>query len=116
METLEIILKIFIALVNCFAVSFICIVVTRIYRKMSKKIDAMSEFLLLLDKRMGFHSYRSSLIFLNILHSIKKGLIEAERYEEIAIVNAAIEKEEKQIFEYMEKSNKQEEQEKKQEE
>lgn len=116
METLELICKIFIASVNCLAVSFICIVVTRIYRKMSERIDAMSKFLLLLDKRIDFHLYKTGIIYLNQLKAIKKELITAERYEEIASVNVAIEVEEKQVFEYIEKLKKQEEQEKKQEE
>lgn len=115
METLDFIFKLFIALVNCFAVSFICIVVTRIYRKMSERIDAMSKFLLLLDKRIDFHLYKNGIIYLNQLNAIKKDLIAAEKYEEIASVNVAIEVEEKQVFEYIEKLKKQEEQEKKQE-
>lgn len=113
METLEIIFKLFIALVNCLAVSFICIVVTRIHRKMSKKIDAMSEFLLLLDNRIDLLSHKNDAIYLNQLNIIKRDLIASERYEDVALVNATIEQEQKRIYEYMEKSKKQEKQEKK---
>lgn len=116
METLEIILKLFIALVNCFAVSFICIVVTRIHRKMSAKINAMSEHLMLLDERIDFLSHKNDVIYLDHLNIIKRDLIASERYEESALINAAIEQEKKRIYEYMEKSKEQEEQEKKQEE
>lgn len=116
METLEIILKLFIALVNCLAVSFICIVVARICRKMSERINAMSEHLMLLDERIDFLSHKNDVIYLDHLNIIKRDLIASERYEESALFNAAIEQEKKRIYEYMEKTKKQEEQEKKQEE
>lgn len=116
METLDFIFKTFIALVNCFAVSFICIVVARICRKMSERINTMSEFLLLIDKRIDFLVYKNDMVYLNQLNIIKKDLIASERYEDVALVNAAIEQEQKRIYEYMEKTKKQEEQEKKQEE
>ncbi len=115
METIEIIIKIFISLVNCLAVSFICIVVTHVYRKMSERINTMSEFLLLIDKRIDFLLHKNDVVYLNQLNAIKKDLIASERYEDVALVNAAIEQEQKRIYEYMEKLKKQEEQENKQE-
>lgn len=116
METLDFIFKLFISLLNCFAVSFIYIVVTRIYRKMSERIKAMSEFLISLDEQIDFLSHKNNVIYLDHLNILKRDLLASERYEESALVNAAIEQEKKRIYEYMEKSKKQEEQENKQEE
>lgn len=92
METVELIIKIFITLFNAIALGFILIMVSRWHRRMEDKLDEIKEY----TRRV---SDRNDVVYMNQLQWLKSKLIEEERYEEAYEINKCIEEELRKIKE-----------------
>ncbi len=99
METIEIIIKIFISLVNFLALSFICIFIGRTYRRMNLKVNKMSELMESIENKIDSLELTSDIIHFNQMREMKKRFIDAEQYELVKLIDSAIILKEKKISE-----------------
>ena len=86
METVELIFKISISLLNAIALGFILIMVSKWHRRMEDKMDEIKEYI-------SWISDRNDVVYMNQLNWLKNKLIEEERYEEADKINKCIESE-----------------------
>lgn len=86
METVELIIKIILFVVNTFVVCFILIMVSKWHRRMEDKLDEIREY----TRRV---SDRNNVVYINQFQWLKDKLIEEERYEEADKINKCIEDE-----------------------
>lgn len=92
METEKLIINAIFFTVNCFALCFFCIIVSRWYRRMEDKLNEVKEYTLRVSRR-------EDLVYMNQLQWLKSKLIEEERYEEAYEINKCIEEELRKIKE-----------------
>lgn len=83
---MELIINAIFFTVNCFALCFFCIIVSRWHRRMEDKLNEVKEY----TRRV---SRREDLVYMNQLQWLKSKLIEEERYEEADRINKCIEAE-----------------------
>ena len=93
METVELIIKIALFILNVSTVAFIVIMIGKWHKRMEDKLDEIKEY----TRRV---SDRNDVVLLNQLQWIKCKLIEEERYEEADKINKCIEEEFKRINKY----------------
>lgn len=93
METVELIIKIALFILNVSTVAFIVIMIGKWHKRMEDKLDEIKEY----TRRV---SDRNDVVLLNQLQWLKSKLIEEERYEEADKINKCIEEEFKRINKY----------------
>lgn len=93
METVELIIKIALFILNVSTVAFIVIMISKWHKRMEDKLDEIKEY----TRRV---SDRNDVVLLNQLQWLKSKLIEEERYEEADKINKCIEEEFKRINKY----------------
>ena len=93
METVELIIKIALFILNVSTVAFIEIMISKWHKRMEDKLDEIKEY----TRRV---SDRNDVVLLNQLQWLKCKLIEEERYEEADKINKCIEEEFKRINKY----------------
>ena len=93
METVELIIKIALFILNVSTVAFIVIMISKWHKRMEDKLDGIKEY----TRRV---SDRNDVVVLNQLQWLKSKLIEEERYEEADKINKCIEEEFKRINKY----------------
>jgi hypothetical protein len=86
MEIAELIINAIFFTVNCFALCFFSIIVSKRHRRMEDKLDEIKEY----TRRV---SDRNDVVYMNQLQWLKSKLIEEERYEEANKINKCIENE-----------------------
>lgn len=86
METFNLIIKILLASINTFAVTFICVLFSKWNRRMDDRIQDIQRYI-------HHVSSRNDVVYMNQLQFLKKALIEEERYEEAAMIDKLIENE-----------------------
>ena len=84
METVELIIKIALFILNVSTVAFIVIMISKWHKRMEDKLDEIKEY----TRRV---SDRNDVVLLNQLQWLKSKLIEEERYEEADKVSKCIE-------------------------
>ena len=84
METFNFIMKIVLAAINTFAVTFICVLFSKWHRRMEDRLK---------DIQIYIHhvSSKNDVVYMNQLQILKRELIEKERYEEADKINKIIE-------------------------
>lgn len=87
---MELIINAIFFAVNCFALCFLCIIVSKWHRRMEDKLDEVKEY----TRRV---SRREDLVYMNQLYWLKNMLIEEERYEEADDMDSAYEKVEEMV-------------------
>lgn len=92
MEIAELIINAIFFTVNCFALCFFSIIVSKRHRRMEDKLDEVKEY----TRRV---SDRNDVVYMNQLQWLKSKLIEEERYEEAYEINKRIEEELRKIKE-----------------
>lgn len=93
METVELMIKIALFILNVSTVAIIVILISKWHKRMEGKLDEIKEY----TRRV---SDRNDVILLNQLQWLKSKLIEEERYEEADKINKCIEEEFKRINKY----------------
>ncbi len=93
METVELIIKIALFILNVSTVAFIVIMISKWHKRMEDKLNEIKEY----TRRV---SDRNDVVLLNQLQWLKSKLIEEERYEEADKINKCIEEEFKRINKY----------------
>nr|DAR07341.1 MAG TPA: hypothetical protein [Caudoviricetes sp.] len=97
MTTTQMIINTFIFIVNCCALGFICVIVSRWIRRVEQKID-------LLNKAIDVQLRRIDTMYVNQLLSLRQMFAAAEQYEQAAQMQKLIELELKLQKERDEKS------------
>lgn len=83
---MELIINAIFFTVNCFALCFVCVIVSKWHRRMEDKLNEVKEY----TRRV---SRREDLVYMNQLYWLKDMLIKEERYEEVDRINKCIEDE-----------------------
>lgn len=86
MEIFNLIIKILLASINTFAVTFICVLFYKWNRRMEDRLKDIQIY----TRNV---SSRNDVIYMNQLQFLKKALIEEERYEEAGMIDKLIENE-----------------------
>lgn len=84
METFNLIMKILLATINTFAVTFICVLFSKWHRRIEDRLQDIQRYI-------HHVSSRNDVVYMNQLQFLKKALIEEKRYEEAAKINKLIE-------------------------
>ena len=84
METIELIIKIALFILNASAVAFIAIMISKWHKRMEDKLDSIQRYI-------HHVTDRNDIVYINQLEEIKRILIEAERYEEADKISKCIE-------------------------
>ncbi|WP_233514940.1 hypothetical protein [Bacteroides sp. OM08-17BH] len=83
---MELIINAIFFAVNCSALCFLCIIVSKWHSRMDDKLNEVKEY----TRRV---SRREDLVYMNQLYWFKDKLIEEEMYEEVDRINKCIEDE-----------------------
>jgi len=84
METIELIIKIALFILNASAVAFIAIMISKWHKRMEDKLDSIQRYI-------HHVTDRNDIVYINQLEEIKRILIESERYEEADKISKCIE-------------------------
>lgn len=93
METVELIIKIALFILNVSTVAFIVIMISKWHKRMEDKLNSIQRYI-------HHVTDRNDIVYINQLEEIKRILIESERYEEADKINKCIEEEFKRINKY----------------
>lgn len=75
METVELIIKIALFILNVSTVAFIVIMISKWHKRMTNKLNSIQRYI-------HHVTDRNDIVYINQLEEIKRILIESERYEE----------------------------------
>jgi hypothetical protein len=84
METVELIIKIALFILNVSTVAFIVIMISKWHKRMEDKLDSIQRYI-------HHVTDRNDIVYINQLEEIKRILIESERYEDADKINKCIE-------------------------
>lgn len=84
METVELIIKIALFILNVSTVAFIVIMISRWHNRMEDKLNDIKSYI-------HHVTDRNDIVYINQLEEIKRILIESERYEEADKISKCIE-------------------------
>lgn len=84
METVELIIKIALFILNVSTVAFIVIMIGKWHKRMEGKLNSIQRYI-------HHVADRNDIVYINQLEEIKRILIESERYEEAEKVSKCIE-------------------------
>lgn len=93
METVELIIKIALFILNVSTVAFIVIMISKWHKRMEDKLNSIQRYI-------HHVTDRNDIVYINQLEEMKRILIESERYEEADKINKCIEEEFKRINKY----------------
>lgn len=93
METVELIIKIALFILNVSTVAFIVIMISKWHKRMEGKLNSIQRYI-------HHVTDRNDIVYINQLEEIKRRLIESERYEEADKISKCIEEEFKRINKY----------------
>lgn len=85
-ETIELILKILLFILNAATVSIIVILISKWHKRMEDKLNSIQRYI-------HHVTDRNDIVYINQLENLKKELIKAERYEEAEKISKCIEDE-----------------------
>lgn len=86
METIELILKIALFVLNAAIVAIIVILIGKWHKRMEDKLNSIQRYI-------HHVTDRNDIVYINQLESFKRDLIKAERYEDAAKISKCIEDE-----------------------
>lgn len=86
METVELIIKIALFILNVSTVAFIVIMISKWHKRMEDKLNDIKSYI-------QHVTDRNDIVYINQLEEIKRILIESERYEEADKISKCIEDE-----------------------
>ena len=86
METIELILKIALFILNVTTVAIIVILISKWHKRMEGKLNDIKSYI-------QHVTDRNDIVYINQLESFKRALIKAERYEDAAKIRKCIEDE-----------------------
>lgn len=86
METVELIIKIALSILNAAAVAIIVILIIKWHKRMEDKLNDIKSYI-------HHVTDRNDIVYINQLESLKKELIKAERYEDAEKISKCIEQE-----------------------
>lgn len=96
METVELIIKIALFILNVSTVAFIVIMISKWHKRMEDKLNSIQRYI-------HHVTDRNDIVYINQLEEIKRILIESERYEEADKICKCIEDEYSNLKRKMEK-------------
>lgn len=86
METVELMIKIALFILNVSTVAFIVIMISKWHKRMEDKLDDIKSYI-------QHVTDRNDIVYINQLESLKRELIKAERYEDAEKISKCIEQE-----------------------
>lgn len=96
METVELIIKIALFILNVTTVAIIVILISKCHKRMEDKLNSIQRYI-------HHVTERNDIVYINQLEEIKRRLIESERYEEADKISKCIEIEYSNLKRKMEK-------------
>lgn len=85
-EIIGLIIKIALFIINVTTVAFILIMISKWHRRMEDKLNDIKSYI-------QHVTDRNDIVYINQLENLKRGLIKAERYEDVEKISKCIEQE-----------------------